>query len=172
MAKIYLVRHGETAWNRDGRYQGALDSQLTERGIEQAHRIGKILAKHAADLGAAYASPLGRARQTHAIIASYLEPLPVHYDDQWPGGLDGSTQFDWYFRSPDGESHHAAQTRAWDWLSHVDGVVLAVSHGLFGRLIRGIYLGLPPDGALSLPVQQDVVWVLEHGRVGTLVADT
>ena len=37
---IYLVRHGETEWNREGRMQGNLDSPLTERGEDQARRVG------------------------------------------------------------------------------------------------------------------------------------
>jgi len=180
MVKIYLARHGETAWNRDGRYQGALDSSLTERGIEQAHCVGKIVAKHAGDISVAYVSPLGRALQTYAVVASHLEPICAHHDDrlrevsagswdglsldeidaEWPGMLDGSTQFDWYFRSPDGESYSAAMARARAWLAQVEGTVLVVSHGLFGRLIRGAYLGLSRDEALGLPVSQDVVWVL------------
>lgn len=40
---VYLVRHGETTWNRDGRLQGHLDSELTPAGVEQARAIGEIL---------------------------------------------------------------------------------------------------------------------------------
>jgi probable phosphoglycerate mutase len=40
---IYLIRHGETAWNRIKRRQGHLDSPLTERGIAQAQAIGRRL---------------------------------------------------------------------------------------------------------------------------------
>ncbi|HTM95522.1 MAG TPA: histidine phosphatase family protein [Croceibacterium sp.] len=188
MTKIYLVRHGETEWNRDGRYQGALDSPLTERGIEQAGRIGMCIAAHPQDWSAVYVSPLGRARQTHALVAAHLGSTPVRYDDrlcevsagswdglsleeldaEWPAMLDGSSQFDWYFRSPDGESYDAAMTRVSDWLADVDGTVLAVSHGLVGRLIRGAYLGLPREEVLQLPVPQDIVWVLGSGRVSPL----
>jgi probable phosphoglycerate mutase len=188
MAKIYLVRHGETEWNRDGRYQGMLDSPLTGRGIEQAQRIGEILAQYAGELAVAHVSPLGRARQTYAAIAPCLGPLSARYDErlrevttgswdglsldeidaEWPGALDGSTRFDWYFRSPDGESRLEAMTRVESWLAEVEGTILVVTHGLLSRLIRGAYLGLPHDEALSLPVPQDVVWVLESGSVSPL----
>lgn len=186
--KIYLVRHGETEWNCDGRYQGARDSPLTARGIEQAGRIGAFLAGHAEHPDAVHVSPLGRARQTHAIIAAYFGPTSVRYDHrlrevsagswdglsledidaQWPSVLEGAGQFDWYFRSPDGESYDAAMMRVGDWLADVSGTVLAVSHGLVGRLIRGAYLGLPRDEALKLPVPQDIIWVLEDGDVSSL----
>ena len=42
-AIIYLVRHGETEWNRARRYQGGSDSPLTERGLAQAEAIGRFL---------------------------------------------------------------------------------------------------------------------------------
>ncbi len=50
------------------------------------------------------------------------------------------------------------------WLDSLQGVVLAVSHGLIGRLIRGAYLNLNKDHALGLPVPQDVIWRLAKGR--------
>jgi broad specificity phosphatase PhoE len=188
MSRIFLVRHGQTEWNLAGRYQGALDSPLTEQGTRQAHRIGKALARHAEGLEAAHVSPLGRTRQTYRILASYLGQLPVHHDDRlrevstgswdglmledreagWPSLLESSTRFDWYFRSPDGESYQAALDRVQGWLADVEGTAVAVSHGLLGRLIRGAYLGLPRAEALSLPVDQDAIWVLADGRVSRM----
>ena len=62
---IFLVRHGETEWNRARRYQGWSDSLLTERGVAQAEAIGRHLASLPEASGAAIvASPLGRARRT------------------------------------------------------------------------------------------------------------
>ena len=71
---------------------------------------------------------------------------------------------------PDGEAYDTAIARVRSWLDAVDGRVVAVSHGLVGRLIRGAYLGLPREEALVLPVPQDVVWHLAHGRVEALAA--
>ena len=74
MQTLYLVRHGETEWNRAGRMQGGLDSPLTARGRDQARRIGLLLR----DLigrpedCAMVVSPLGRARQTAGIIAEAM----------------------------------------------------------------------------------------------------
>lgn len=183
--EIYLVRHGETEWNASGRFQGKLDSRLTERGAEQAAAYGRHLAAVAAEIDALVASPLGRVRETTAIIKTFGKfPEPqwepriaevsvgswdglthTDIDAQWPGRLDETTPFDWFFRSPDGESHDAAMSRVTQWLDSLQGVVLAVSHGLVGRLIRGAYLGLAKDDALGLPVPQDMIWRLANGRV-------
>ncbi|MGD9616911.1 MAG: histidine phosphatase family protein, partial [Alphaproteobacteria bacterium] len=72
-APIFLVRHGETEWNRARRYQGWLDSPLTPEGIAQAEAIGRLLSRlpEAAE-AEIVASPLGRARHTAAIIAACL----------------------------------------------------------------------------------------------------
>lgn len=183
--EIYLVRHGETEWNASGRFQGKLDSRLTEKGVAQAAAYGRRLAEVADGIDVLAASPLGRVRETTAIIKTFGKfPEPrwepriaevsvgswdglthMDIDAQWPGRLDGTTPFDWFFRSPDGESYDAATARVSQWLDGLQGVVLAVSHGLAGRLIRGAYLGLTKDDALGLPVPQDVIWRLVDGRV-------
>ncbi len=188
--EIYLLRHGETEWNAEHRFQGRLDSALTERGMEQAEQCGRKLAATVVRVDAMVASPLGRARQTAAIVSSFgaypdtrfesrLAEVSlgcwdgltdVDIDAGWPGARDGATRYDWYFRSPDGESHDAATARARDWLSGLDGTVVAVSHGLFGRIIRGVYLGLAAQEALSLPVPQDVIWRLADGRIEAIAA--
>jgi broad specificity phosphatase PhoE len=185
MNDIYLIRHGETEWNAQGRFQGRLDSALTNTGVKQAEAIGSRLAGLELSFDAFITSPLGRTRQTAAIIAG-LAGLPavqcddrlaevslgswdgltdIDIDAQWPGLLDGSTQFDWFFRSPNGESYDAVFQRAECWLRERQGVTVAVSHGLISRLIRGAYSGLPKTEALSLPVPQDVIWRLSNGRI-------
>ena len=61
-AVIYLVRHGETEWNRSRRYQGWSDSPLTARGIAQAEAIGhRLCTLSEAAVAEIVASPLGRA---------------------------------------------------------------------------------------------------------------
>src|SRR5437588_638163 len=73
---IYLARHGETVWNRDGRFQGRLDSPLTRRGLDQARRMGETLAaripRGERRDWTIVASPLGRAQHTARIIAGIL----------------------------------------------------------------------------------------------------
>lgn len=183
--EIYLVRHGETEWNVAGRFQGRLDSRLTEKGVTQAEAYGRRLAAIAAEIDMLVASPLGRVRETTSIIKSFgkfpetrWEPriaevsvgswdglTHLDIDSQWPGRLDETTPFDWFFRSPDGESYDVAMARVRQWLDSAQGIVLAVSHGLIGRLIRGAYLNLSKDDALCLPVPQDIIWRLAKGSV-------
>lgn len=185
---IFLVRHGETEWNATGRYQGHLDSPLTPRGMAQAEALGESLAAIPEIIDTVFVSPLGRARETLEIIArNGLLPqaqsdqrlmevtagawdglTQEDIDAQWPDALNGATPFDWYFRSPDGESYDAARVRALSWLNDVRGTVIAVSHGLIGRIIRGAYLNLPKEHGLSLPVPQDVVWKLAGGEIVAL----
>ena len=63
--KIYLIRHGETDWNHELRFQGREDIPLNKAGIGQAEACGAALAD--AGLQAVYASPLKRAELTGKI---------------------------------------------------------------------------------------------------------
>lgn len=85
-------------------------------------------------------------------------------DNEFPRMLDGSDAFDWYFRSPDGESFDAACGRAKSWIAGVQGPTVAISHGLFGRLVRGVYSGLSRREMLDLPVPQDGFYRLHEGE--------
>ncbi len=66
-ATLWLVRHGQTDWNQEGRYQGQLDLPLNRAGLEEARRLAAILAQR--PLVAIYSSDLLRARQTAEILA-------------------------------------------------------------------------------------------------------
>ncbi|WP_166864273.1 MULTISPECIES: histidine phosphatase family protein [unclassified Salinibacterium] len=68
MTELYLVRHGETDWNRARRVQGRTDIPLNDTGRAQAARAGELLARRSWD--AIYASPLSRAVETAEIIAA------------------------------------------------------------------------------------------------------
>jgi len=70
MTTIYLVRHGETDWNREHRIQGSTDIPLNQTGRDQAAVTGALLASRQWD--GVYASPLSRAFETGAIIAREL----------------------------------------------------------------------------------------------------
>ncbi|KNZ71191.1 phosphoglycerate mutase [Thermincola ferriacetica] len=69
MVRIYLVRHGETNWNKSLKYQGHKDVPLNDEGKKQAEKIGLRLAKEKID--AVYSSDLSRARETAAAIARH-----------------------------------------------------------------------------------------------------
>lgn len=192
---ILLVRHGETEWNRARRYQGWLDSPLTERGVTQAHALGRALASLPDAVAAPLiASPIGRARRTAEIIQSYLRAAPpVRFDDRlreislgsWegldraelekrvPGIFDGDGYYEWYFRTPDGETYDTFRARLADWLGSAgDEPMIVVAHGVVMRVLRGLYAGLPHAAALRLPVPQDRIFRLAEGsideiRIGT-----
>jgi len=187
--EIYLVRHGETEWNQQQRLQGRLDSPLTALGREQSERLGQILA---ARLGAdhqlpMHVSPLLRARETAIIIRRYARgPDPIFdsriqeismgawegltCDDveaRWPDLLDGGDNM-WWFRAPGGEQYEEFKGRVENWLGALTGPVIVVSHGITGRLIRGLMLGLPATEALILPSPQDVVWHIINRKIEAL----
>jgi broad specificity phosphatase PhoE len=190
---IFLVRHGETEWNRVGRYQGWLDSPLTARGVAQAEAIGRRLcALPEAAAAGIVTSPIGRARRTAEIIAQCLGRTEAPNCDErlreislgsWDG-LDrgeirarapeifaGEGRHEWYFRSPDGESYDAFAGRIAGWLAgRDDAPVIAVCHGVVTRVLRGLYAGLPRAAALRLPVPQDCIFRLAGGRIEEIAA--
>jgi probable phosphoglycerate mutase len=187
---IFLVRHGETEWNRARRYQGWDDSPLTARGRAQAEAIGRRLHQlpeaAAAEL---VASPLGRARHTAEIIARCLgRTAPPALDDRlrevslgrWDGfdrrqvrGLlgGGFEEFEWYFRTPDGETYDGFAGRIAAWLGEIgDGAIIVVCHGVVTRVLRGLYARLPRHEALRLPVPQDRIFRLAGGAIEEIAA--
>jgi broad specificity phosphatase PhoE len=89
---LLLARHGETDWNRDGRWQGQTDTPLNERGREQARALAAEVAGNG--IAAVYASDLARARETAAIVADRLR-VPLHVDSRLRelhfGGWEGLT---------------------------------------------------------------------------------
>jgi broad specificity phosphatase PhoE len=125
---IYLVRHGETTWNREGRRQGREDAPLTQRGIEQAREIGRRLHQELRDRQPVCieTSPLGRARHTATLICEELgvnpqtlivSPLLMEHDmgewqgltsreidAQYPGARQAREANKWTYVMPGGES--------------------------------------------------------------------
>jgi broad specificity phosphatase PhoE len=194
---ILLLRHGETAWNLERRFQGRFDSPLTERGAAQARAVGKLLAALPEAASAPIvASPQGRARRTAEIILEQRgAPGELRLDDRlrelslgsWdgltygdvekrsPGLFDGDGRYEWYFRSPDGESYDAFARRIADWLTELDPSlpIVVVAHGLVSRVLRGLYAALPRAVALTLPVRQDRIFRLSSGMIEEIrVPDT
>jgi broad specificity phosphatase PhoE len=188
---FFLTLHGETEWNRERRFQGQLDSPLTEHGVQQAHLMGVTLRELLGDSAACavVSSPLGRAHRTAEIICRVLglEPRQIETDARlaeinlgswagmtrqevealWPGALDAAGRYDWYFRSPDGETLDAVTARVRHWLSDTArrDRMIAVSHGVTSRLIRGLHGGVEESEALMLEVSRDVVFRLDGGSI-------
>ena len=79
--KVYLIRHGQTLWNQDSKYQGHSDIALSETGKEQAQRLREYFVSKNIELNAIYASDLSRAHQTAEIIAgAYNMSVSVNKD--------------------------------------------------------------------------------------------
>ena len=77
--KLYIVRHGQTIWNKERRMQGWMDSPLTEEGIEGAIKLGKRLEN--VDFDMVYSSPLGRTQATTKHILGAKKSPIVLLDD-------------------------------------------------------------------------------------------
>ena len=184
---IYLVRHGQTAFNRERRLQGHVDSPLTELGLKQAAAVGGLLRElTAGERGwRIVSSPLGRARRTAEIVARALGAeveedrrlIELSWGD-WDGRLRaeleaahpaafGSTG--WAFDAPTGESYEAVCARMSDWLASLppepERRVIAVSHGVAGRVLRGVYAGMEKDRTVEQSVPQDAVYRLSAGHI-------
>jgi len=164
--KFYLVRHGETEWNKLGRFQGQYDTQLNAAGVEQARIIAQAAGEW--NLAAIYASPLTRTRQVASEIGQGLG-LPVNTHDGLKelalGELEGVTGaemragwpkvFDTWNSSPEtvvmpgGESLVTLEERSWQAIlelqeahGHEDNLAV-VSHNFTIRAICGKVLGIP-----------------------------
>ncbi len=187
---IYVVRHGETEWNRQGRRQGRSDSALTDLGKGQARAYARWLVNRpeVADLHMR-SSPLGRALQTTSIIQASLRLAPerVHVDDvlaefdygAWAGLIDSqiddrypgqraAREMDkWNHQVPGGESYASLAERIRPWLHahRFAGPLVVVAHEIVSRVLRGTYLGLGSDEILKLRHPQTDIYLLSSGSM-------
>ena len=191
---LYFIRHGETDWNRDQRYQGQRDIPLNATGRSQAARNGKVLAGALGERAASLdyvASPLERACETMQIVRRELGLPPdafrtddrlkeVHYG-HWEGqlldelatsdpqgfaarGLDA-----WGWQPRGGESYAIMSQRVALWLAEVSHDTVVVAHGGVSRALRGLVLrDLPRAEVPILPVPQDKILVIAGGLVSWL----
>ena len=194
---MFLVRHGETQANLNRIYHGRFDSPLTERGVGQAQAIGRYLAASpVAGSLRIISSPQPRAHRTAEIIRDCLDdrnPAPITLDERlcevsigsWegrghkeiaalaPGTFDGDGRHVWCFCAPDGETYDEFSARAGEWLRETgdDPSLIVVTHGIVGRVLRGLYASLPRLTALSLPVPQNQIFHLSRGAVEEIIIE-
>jgi len=186
---IVLVRHGETFWNREGRIQGHTESDLTPLGLRQAEAmaavVGDLVRRDGGDGWRLVSSPIGRARRTAERVAG-ATGLPIEVDarlaeiscGEWEGKLradiahhhpEAFASREWFFGAPGGETFEDVTARAVDWLGSLppepERRIIAVSHGVWGRLLRGAYAGLGRQETLNQDVPQDAVYELRRGRL-------
>ncbi|MGQ4390246.1 histidine phosphatase family protein [Streptomyces sp. SAS_270] len=187
MGDLFLVRHGETAWSRSGRHTGSTDVPLTENGREEARRLVPLIRSHR--IGAAFVSPLQRARETAQLIGLDEASLDTDLREWDYGGYEGVTTVEIQRERPDwflftdgvapGPPEHPGETpqevgeRADRVLAKVDaafanneGCVVLVAHGHFLRVLTARRLGLPPSSGALFQLATGTLCRLstEHGR--------
>lgn len=164
--KLILVRHAQTEWNRQGRFQGQLDSPVTSEGVAQIEAVAKML--RTANIDAVYTSDLGRSILTADRIARAVgAPIVVdvrlrersygifeglthaaagyHYPeivDQLRNSLNSD------FSVPGGESKRALLNRVLEGLHDAvrgpgDGAIVAIGHGGSLRVFLNYVSGQP-----------------------------
>lgn len=180
MTDLYLVRHGETAWNRRRRIQGRTDVPLNDTGRRQARLTGELLTRR--PVRAVYTSPLSRALETAEIIAAEIGlPAPILDDELMErdyGDAEGLDLAEVDRRFPNGapvpgrESREQVAERVVPALlriatAHPGESVVAVSHG---GAIRAALSVAEPDQGFGVITNGSVHSFHVHERGLALVA--
>jgi broad specificity phosphatase PhoE len=191
---VYFVRHGQTDWNVEGRLQGQADTDINQRGREQADRNGRVLAG-LIDRPEAFdfvASPMRRTRETMQRVkaAMGLDPddyttearlIEVHFgawqgltfaelEASEPGSTKARRRDKWNFRppGPSGESYVMLETRVAPWLEGLTRPTVCVTHGGVMRVVFRIVEKVPEREAARLNIPQDRVLRLQDGNLDWL----
>jgi broad specificity phosphatase PhoE len=186
---IYLIRHGETDWNRAQRYQGQRDIPLNDTGRAQARRNGEVLKTLLTSVEDIdfVSSPLSRAVETMEILrtAMGLDPSRYRREPQirelnyghWEGhlatalvetdpeGVTAKAQDPFGWRPRNGESYADLMARIAPWLAAIDRDTVAVTHGGVSRVARGAALSLDTRTVPTLEVPQDRILVLRDNTM-------
>ncbi|CDZ44381.1 histidine phosphatase family protein [Neorhizobium galegae] len=184
---IYMIRHGQTDWNAEGRLQGQQDIPLNALGRSQATRNGERLREMigAAEGFSFTASPLSRTRETMERLrtAMGLDPLAYRTDERlvevsfgdWeghtleeirrisPDRLAARAEQKWSFIPPgiSAESYEILCWRIGAWLQSVDGPTVCVSHGGVIRSLFRLIGNLDEDEAATVPTPQDRILMID-----------
>ena len=199
MGRWYLVRHGETEWNRSGRIQGHSDVPLSEHGKSQMNMLAKRLADRR--FSAVYTSDLSRAIESAETIegtseaAGQIDPDLREFsygeweamtigevEAQYPGSLAARVRLgDNAFAAPGGEDTAQILERVQRFSTKAvdrhdpDDDILIVAHGGPIRALVVCLLGLPDDRFWRFQVDcgsLSIVSIQENGRVLELWNDT
>jgi len=198
-APLYMLRHGETAWNTERRMQGSKNSDLTPRGRVQALAMGRTLkAELEREPGPTIflRSPLGRTRETSEIVGRELGIASGEWREDirlaelsygtWEGfswaeiEIDHPTALaDWRadphgYCPPGGETHIDLRRRCEAVLTEIatSGTrTVVVSHGVSGAVVRGLNLGLDARAMFVLEKPQDAFFRLLAGQEERIACD-
>jgi probable phosphoglycerate mutase len=179
--EIVLVRHGETEWTLSGRHTGRTDIPLTDRGREQARRIGAALRDRRFVL--VLSSPLSRALETCRLAG--LGDLAELTDDllEWDyGEYEGLRTADirqtrpgwtlWADGVPGGETAADVARRVDRVVERARGAggnVAVFAHGHVLRVLTARWLGLPPEDGRLFAMDPGAVSVLGYEREAPVV---
>jgi broad specificity phosphatase PhoE len=192
--ELYFIRHGQTDWNAEGRYQGSRDIPLNAIGRGQADLNGKLLRQlferegRSPDEFTWHVSPLGRTMETmQRVRAGFDEQLPAAVPDKrlvevsfgvYEGRLHselssgemaiaGERDADfWFFRPPSGESYEDVAQRVTSFASELTGPAIIVAHGGILRILRRLIEDFPADRAVNwFPPQDSVVHFIDRKSV-------
>jgi probable phosphoglycerate mutase len=179
LQRLYLIRHGETAWSLSGQHTGRTDIPLTARGEQDARELADRL--RAMKFNHVFTSPLQRARRT-CDLAGLGSSAEIERDlQEWNyGDYEGQRSMDirgqrpdWnLFRDgcPNGESPSQICQRADRVIARLrtlEGNIAIFSHGHFGRVLAARWMGLPVAQAQHLLLSTASLSILgyEHNRV-------
>lgn len=174
MPRLILIRHGETDWNIEGRYQGQADPPINAKGREQALQLARSM--RGVEIELLYSSPLRRALETAEILAAQLD-LPIEIDARlqeihqgdWQTRLRREIQAlypelfrrwesePWQVSPPGGESLEQVQHRVHAAVDEIlrrrhEQPVVLVSHRIPLVLLKLRYQDLDPDCVRTLHV--------------------
>ncbi len=195
--QLYLVRHGETEWNKQLRYQGHADINITDVGREQAKLLAKRLMKE--DFDHFYASDLSRAFETAEIIAKPHQKEVIKLPElretnfglweglgysqiqqQFPQILENWISDPVSTRLPEGESLGDVVSRVSAGINklmeqHKDQRILIVGHGGINRVVLALALGM--DVSQYWRIRQDntalnIIDYYDGKEIVTLLNDT
>jgi len=188
--RIVLVRHGQTAWNREVRFRGRADLPLDDFGLQQAEATGRYL-RTRWPVDVVYASPMQRAMETAQAIAAAHDLTAQSFDGlldidfgEWQGRSPEEVEEDdpkllkaWFeaphtVRVPGGESLADVRDRVVSGLDrvierHPGQTVAMVGHTVVNRVLLCAVLGLGNDHFWRLRQETCAVNVFDADRDGT-----
>ena len=192
---IYIVRHGQTAWNLQKRKQGRKDSPLTLKGIQQAHNAAEILKREVQqpERFQFVISPQWRCQQYASIICELMgisfsdcileDGIREHCFGLWEGKTEEEIEVDfpgflarryqpenyWNYIVPMGESYELLSSRIRQALKKYSGQdIIFICHEMVSKTMRGNLLQLTNEETLALHHNQDEVFRIQDSKLDIL----